>query len=160
MIANDQQLTTVARQIRELRDWRERVLEEPSAAAFQKQIEAAGIETMIIRLQEEVETYEAARAGRVPPVVTARVRGDSFAEIAAALVRLRVARGMRQEDLAQAVGKRQPSIARWETEEYDGFTLKELNRLAGALGRELQVSFVEPEAEKEAPTQPDEAGVR
>jgi len=65
-------------------------------------------------------------------------------EVTAALVRLRLARGMRQEDLARASGKRQPSIARWESDDYDGYTLKELNRLARALGRELEVSFVLP----------------
>jgi transcriptional regulator with XRE-family HTH domain len=75
-------------------------------------------------------------------------------EVTAALVRLRLARGMRQEDLARASGKRQPSIARWESDDYDGYTLKELNRLARALGRELEVSFVLPGAAEgeEAPT--------
>src|SRR5438552_1782499 len=97
------------------------------------------------RLQEEIAAYESAKGGPIPGVVTAQVRDDSFAEIATALVRLRIARGLRQEDLAQALGKSQPSIARWEAEDYDGYTLKELSRLAQALGYQLQLSFVTPD---------------
>ena len=54
--------------------------------------------------------------------------GRLFTEVASTLVRLRLARGLRQEDLARALGKSQPSIARWEAEDYDGYTLKELSR--------------------------------
>jgi DNA-binding XRE family transcriptional regulator len=146
MIANDQELAIVARQLDQLKTQREKVLELASEKPFQARVEAAGIEKMIARLEEEIEAYEGAKAGRVPPVVTARVRDESFAEVTEALVRLRLARGMRQEDLARASGKRQPSIARWESDRYDGYTLKELSRLAKALGRELEVSFVLPDA--------------
>ncbi len=75
------------------------------------------------------------------------MQDGSFAEIATALVRMRIARGWRQEDLARAFGKSQPSIARWEAEDYDGYTLKELSRLAKVLGYQLQVSFVMPDGD-------------
>src|SRR5262249_4286116 len=149
MIANDQQLTIVSRQLNELTAWRNRLLQEPSTNRFQTQLEVAGIEKMIARLQEEVTAYEEARGGHVPPVVTGQVRGGSFAEVAATLVRLRIARGLRQEDVARALGKRQPSIARWEAEDYDGYTLKELSRLAEALGCQLNLSFVSARASEE-----------
>jgi ribosome-binding protein aMBF1 (putative translation factor) len=149
MIANDQELAIVSRQLEELRAWRDRVLKGDRERPFEVHLVAAGIEKMIARLREEIEAYEDAKAGRVPPVVTARVRDDSFSEVTEALVRLRLARGMRQEDLARASGKRQPSIARWESDGYDGYTLKELNRLARALGRELEVSFVLPNTAEE-----------
>jgi HTH-type transcriptional regulator / antitoxin HipB len=149
MIANDQQFAIVSRQIQELKRERDRALEVAAEKPFQAHLEAAGFEKMIARLQEEIEEYERTKAGEVPPIVTARVHDDSFAEVTEALVRLRLARGMRQEDLARAAGKRQPAIARWESDDYDGYTLKELNRLARALGRELEVSFVLPNATKE-----------
>ena len=149
MIANDQELAIVSRQLEELRSWRDQVLKGDRERPFEVHLVAAGIEKMIARLREEIEAYEDAKAGRVPPVVTARVRDDSFSEVTEALVRLRLARGMRQEDLARAAGKRQPGIARWESDGYNGYTLKELNRLARALGRELEVSFVLPNATKE-----------
>jgi hypothetical protein len=144
VIANDQQLAIVSRQLRELEAWRDQVLERKTLKPFQKRITVMGIERMIERLQEEVHEYESARSGVLPPVLTAEVQDDSFAEVASVLVRLRVAQGLRQEDVADAVGKQQPSIARWESEEYDGYTLKELNRLAKALGRQLRISFVAP----------------
>jgi ribosome-binding protein aMBF1 (putative translation factor) len=142
MIANEQQRAIVSRQLAELAERRDRVLQDSTQSPFQTRIEASGIEKMIARLQEEIEEYEGAKAGNLPPVVTAHVRDDSFTEIADTLVRLRVARGMRQEDLARALGKSQPSIARWEAEDYDGYTLKELSRLARALGYTLELSFV------------------
>ena len=142
MIANEQQRVIVSRQLGELEAWRDRVLHDTTQSPFQTRVEAAGIEKMIARLQEEIEAYESAKAGQIPPVVTAQVQDDSFAEIASTLVRLRIARGLRQEDLARALGKSQPSIARWEADDYDGYTLKELSRLAKALGYRLQLSFV------------------
>src|SRR4051812_32341032 len=42
MIANDQQLAIVSRQLRELEERRDRVLQEPTGAPFRKQIEAEG----------------------------------------------------------------------------------------------------------------------
>jgi ribosome-binding protein aMBF1 (putative translation factor) len=144
VIANDQQLAIVSRQLRELEAWRDQVLERTTLRPFQKRITVMGIEEMIARLQEQIQEYESARSGALPPVLTAEVQDDSFAEVATALVRLRVAQGLRQEDLANALGKQQPSIARWEAEDYDGYTLKELNRLARALGRQLRISFVAP----------------
>jgi ribosome-binding protein aMBF1 (putative translation factor) len=149
MIANEQQRTIVSRQLGELEEWRDRALHETTQSPFQIQVEAASIEKMIARLQEEIEAYESAKAGQIPSVVTAHVQDDSFAEIASTLVRLRLARGLRQEDLARALGKSQPSIARWEAEDYDGYTLKELNRLAKALGYQLQLSFVTPDGSAE-----------
>ena len=149
MIANEQQRVIVSRQLGELEAWRDRVLHDTTQSPFQTRVESAGIEKMIARLQEEIEAYESAKAGQIPPVVTAHVQDDSFAEIASTLVRLRLARGLRQEDLARALGKSQPSIARWEAEDYDGYTLKELSRLAKALGYHLQLSFVTPDGSAE-----------
>jgi ribosome-binding protein aMBF1 (putative translation factor) len=149
VIANEQQLAIVCRQLEELKRRRDpRPLEAPESA-FQSRVEGAGIEKMIARLEGEIRAYENAKAGQVPSEVRARIQEDSFTEVASALVQLRVARGLRQEDLARALGKPQPSIARWEAEDYDGYTLKELSRLAGALGRQLQVVFVEPEGVEE-----------
>jgi len=149
MIANEQQRSIVSRQLGELGAWRDRVLHDSTQSPFQTRVEAAGIEKMIARLQEEIQAYESAKSGEIPPVVTAQVQDDSFAEIAGALVRLRIARGLRQEDLARALGKSQPSIARWEAEDYDGYTLKELSRLAKALGYQLRLSFVMPDGSAE-----------
>jgi len=154
MIANEQQRAIVSRQLEELEAWRDQVLHESPQTPFQTQVEAAGIEKMMARLQEEISDYESARAGEIPPVVTARVQDDSLSEIAGALVRLRIARGLRQEDLARALGKSQPSIARWEAEDYDGYTLKELSRLARALGYQLRLSFVTPDG----PNEPENPG--
>ncbi len=62
MIENQEQLAVVSRQLADLKAWRERVLVEGRGDAFQRELEAAGIEKMIARLQEEVAGYEATGA--------------------------------------------------------------------------------------------------
>ena len=60
MIANEQQRVIVSRQLGELEEWRDRVVRF-ARSPFQIQLEAAGIEKMIVRLQEEIEAYDDAR---------------------------------------------------------------------------------------------------
>lgn len=64
MIANEQQRGDVSRQLGELAEWRDQVLTEPTPSRFQVRIEVAGIEKMMARLQEEIDSYENARAGK------------------------------------------------------------------------------------------------
>jgi predicted transcriptional regulator len=54
----------------------------------------------------------------------------------------RTAAGLTQQDLAKRVGTTQSVIARLEDADYDGHTLKMLNRIAAALGREVEVRLV------------------
>ena len=53
------------------------------------------------------------------------------------LALLRVARGMRQEDLAKTLGIEQAHVARYERHDYTGYSLDNLDRLLGALGVRL-----------------------
>lgn len=58
------------------------------------------------------------------------------------LVRLREAKGLTQEQLAEMVGTKQQNIARIENPAYDGHSLKLLRRVARALGTAVHVEFV------------------
>ena len=160
MIGNDQQLAAARSELTQL-EARLREIDErdESLTSFQVQLEQTGVRKMISRIEEEVEAYESARSGCVPPILSARVSEGSFSEIASALVQLRVARGLRQEDLARLLEKRQPGIARWENGDYEGYTLKELCRLSAALGRELTISFVAAEADDQTEHPVAAAGV-
>jgi len=70
--------------------------------------------------------------------------GPEF-ELIASLIELRRLRGLSQEGLAQAVGTRQPAIARIESGRYRGMSVKTLEKLAHALKAKLVIRFEEEE---------------
>jgi transcriptional regulator with XRE-family HTH domain len=57
---------------------------------------------------------------------------------------LRIAAGLTQEQLANRVGTTRTVITRVEDDNYDGQSLRLLNRIADALGYELEVEFRVP----------------
>lgn len=54
----------------------------------------------------------------------------------------RIAAGLTQQELARRVGTTQSVIARLEDADYEGHTLKMLNRIAAALDRKVEVRLV------------------
>jgi hypothetical protein len=65
MIANDQELGVVTRQLEELKARRDRTLRDGKADGFQLHIEVTGLEKMIARLQAEVDAFASARGTNV-----------------------------------------------------------------------------------------------
>lgn len=55
---------------------------------------------------------------------------------------LREKKGLSQEQLAKLMGTSQQAISRIESGEYEGFTLKTLEKLAEATGTHLKIDFV------------------
>jgi len=76
--------------------------------------------------------------------LNAAVTGDRFSvDLSTEVYRLRKEAGLTQEQLAQKIGTRQSVIARLEDADYDGHSLKLLNRIAEATGKRLEVRFVD-----------------
>lgn len=65
------------------------------------------------------------------------------ARVAQAIYDLRTSAGLTQRALAKLVGTTQPVIARLEDADYRGHSLNMLVRIASALGKELDVRFVD-----------------
>lgn len=63
-------------------------------------------------------------------------------QAARAIYDARTAAGLTQQELARRVGTTQSVIARLEDADYDGHTLKMLNRIAAALDRTVEVRLV------------------
>ena len=61
MIANDQEFAIVSRQLKELKERRDKMLREGVAQGFQLHVEVAGVEKMIARLQEEITVFETSK---------------------------------------------------------------------------------------------------
>ncbi|MBN1908220.1 MAG: helix-turn-helix transcriptional regulator [Pirellulales bacterium] len=67
----------------------------------------------------------------------------SSMSVGASIYEARSRAGLTQDELAKRVGMRQSAIARLENADYDGHSLKTLQRIAGALGNRIEITFVE-----------------
>jgi transcriptional regulator with XRE-family HTH domain len=89
---------------------------------------------------------------KLDPELSAAVDHERInAHLASEISTLRAAAGLTQQELAERAGTRQPVIARLENAEYEGHSLKLLRRIAAALDRRIQVTFVEPTSAKRLP---------
>ena len=62
--------------------------------------------------------------------------------LAMKIAKLREKKGLSQQQLAKLMGTSQQAISRIESGEYEGFTLKTLEKLAEATGTHLKIEFV------------------
>jgi len=65
------------------------------------------------------------------------------ADVGAVIYEARTQAGLTQQQLADRVGMHQSAIARLEDADYDGHSLKTLERIASALGKRIELAFVE-----------------
>ena len=62
--------------------------------------------------------------------------------LAIKIAELREKKGLSQQQLAKLMGTSQQAISRIESGEYEGFTLKTLEKIAGATGMKVKIEFV------------------
>ena len=62
--------------------------------------------------------------------------------LAMKIAELREKKGLSQRQLAEVMGTSQQAISRIESGEYEGFTLKTLERIAEATGTRVKIEFV------------------
>jgi len=63
-------------------------------------------------------------------------------KLAMKIVELRDQKGLSQQELAKLMGTSQQAISRIESGEYEGFTLKTLEKIAGSTGMRVKIEFV------------------
>lgn len=63
-------------------------------------------------------------------------------KLAMKIVRLREKKGLSQQQLAKLMDTSQQAISRIESGEYEGFTLKTLEKLARATGTQIKIEFI------------------
>jgi HTH-type transcriptional regulator/antitoxin HigA len=108
---------------------------EPSADVdpriHQAMIES--LESEFVVLREQLERYEALKAGKV----TSRT-ADSLRELPIVLIEGRIAAGLTQRDLAKRLGVPEQQIQRYEATLYSGVSLQRLQEVADTLGLEIE----------------------
>jgi DNA-binding transcriptional regulator YiaG len=63
-------------------------------------------------------------------------------KLAMKIAKLREKRGLSQQQLAKLMGTSQQAVSRIESGEYEGFTLKTLEKIAEATGTKVKIEFV------------------
>lgn len=76
---------------------------------------------------------------------TRRALYGLFLDIALALPKMRESRGLSKRELARMLNTSHPTIVRWETPGYSGYTLAKLIDLADAMDYTISFKFVPKE---------------
>ena len=92
----------------------------------------------IAQLKAEIKEYKRMKKTPLPQVLHAR---DSI-EISHQLVRLRIARGLTQKELAARIGCKQADISRLEREDYGGYTISQLKKIATNLDAGIELNLI------------------
>jgi DNA-binding Xre family transcriptional regulator len=137
MIRTRPQLLKTRQEIALLRE-RRSALRRKTLTKPLRDLQAASLLKMMRQLQEQVHSYEDAIRGRVRPSVLDRLLSPSHQcgrpRIGEAMFLLRTARRMTQQQLARKLGTRREVVARWERDDYSGYTFENLQRIFEALG--------------------------
>jgi ribosome-binding protein aMBF1 (putative translation factor) len=140
MIRNQVQLRKTRGEIGRLRERLSRLRAKPLRREL-REAQEASLRKMLRQLERQVRLYRAAQRGHVKradlEALLASPEGGGRPRIGEAMVLLRLARGMTQADLAKKLGTRREVVARWEREDYVGYTLENLQRIFAALGCRL-----------------------
>lgn len=84
------------------------------------------------QLVEEIDAYECMTRGEITPI-------SDLQEIGRILVGLRIARGLSQRKLAEALGVSETQISRDERNDYHGITVERAQRIIEALKGSVRV---------------------
>jgi ribosome-binding protein aMBF1 (putative translation factor) len=77
------------------------------------------------------------------PLIKAHYREERQAlKLAMRIANLREKKGLSQQQLAKLMGTSQQAVSRIESGEYEGFTLKTLEKIAEATGTRVKIDFV------------------
>ena len=98
----------------------------------------------VTQLKHQITEYEKMKRAPLPKSLRAR----DAQEISHQLVRLRIARGLTQAQLAVRTGCKQADISRLEQDDYQGYTVNLLRKIATTLNADMELEFLPAEPGK------------
>lgn len=96
----------------------------------------------IVQFKDEIKGYEDMIKAPFPEVLPIH----NLNEINRSIVRLRIARKITQEELAQRVGCKQSDISRLERDDYRGHTIAKLDNIIAGLGAKIVLNLIPEES--------------
>jgi transcriptional regulator with XRE-family HTH domain len=96
----------------------------------------------IVQFKDEIKEYEDMIKAPFPEVLLIH----NLNKISRSIVRLRIARKITQEELAQRVGCKQSDISRLERDDYYGYTIGQLDKIMAGLGMKIELNLFPKES--------------
>ena len=128
MIANDRQYQQTRKKYGELQELLDSVEAGTAGEDGFRSLQAAALTSQMSDLREEVTEYELLRNGK-----PTTIESSSLAGLADALIKARIARGLTQANLSEALGVAEQQIQRYESSRYATASLARLCDVAEAL---------------------------
>jgi HTH-type transcriptional regulator/antitoxin HigA len=133
MIATEREYAVSRGRRRELLAVRATYLAQPQEDPSAQDWLVASVDSVLARVDAEIGEYEALRAGSVLAVPVA-----GLGDLPGALVQARIAAGLTQRQLAERLAVAEQAVQRDEAGGYARATLDRLQRVAEALGLEVE----------------------
>jgi len=138
MIKNDRQFKYTKNRLNEFRKDLRAIQKKYSFDKSRLRLLSRGYIEHIAQLKAEIADYEKMKTLPLPR----KLRANNPAEISQQLVRLRIAKGITQAQLAARMGCKQSDISRMERTDYKGYSYQLLEKVANILGVDLELIFI------------------
>jgi len=139
MITNERQYRITSAQVEKLKTaidgFNEKAVAQRTKSKVLAKAEIEALRSEYESLSMQLHEYEALKSGTIEVL-----KASSLEELPTILIRARIARGLSQRQLAEALGLKEQQIQRYEAEEYASANLPRLAEVAKALG--LNISEV------------------
>lgn len=113
--------------------------------------ELAALESEVEVLSSQIKEYEALKSGAV-----SLLEAESLEALPTLLIKARIAKGMSQRQLAEAMGLKEQQVQRYESEGYASASLKRLKEMATALELDIsQIAEFRPDRRSDRPSDID-----
>jgi DNA-binding XRE family transcriptional regulator len=132
MITNERQYKITKSQLEAFEQAHAQALAKEPAPGVHPRIHQAmqeGLASQISDLREQIERYQALKAGLVPGTVVNSVLG-----LLPALIEARIAAGLTQRMLSERLGIAEQQVQRYEATTYAGVSIERVQAVADAVG--------------------------
>lgn len=137
MIKNDKQLVVSKKALAKLEEGLKTLRAECKKESHYEML-SYGVREHIKQIKREIKEYEKIKSTPLPKVL----RAQDPAELGKQFVRLRIGRKITQTKLAERMGCKPSDISRLERDDYQGYTLNKLRRLAKALNTKIEIRLI------------------
>ena len=142
MIKNDRQYEYSKKKLHELEKDLKAIRKEYHSDKNKVALLSQGYIEHIVQFKDEIKEYEDMVKAPFPEVLLIH----NFNKISRSIVKLRIARKITQEELAQRVGCKQSDISRLERDDYCGYTIGQLDKIMAALGVNIVLNLIPKES--------------
>lgn len=142
MIKNKRQYEYSKRKLHELEEDLEAIRKKYYIDKNKVALLSQGYIEHIVQFKDEIKEYEDMIKAPFPEVLPIH----NLNEINRSIVKLRIARKITQEELAQRVGCKQSDISRLERDDYRGHTITKLDEIIAGLGAKIVLNLIPEES--------------